>query len=287
MTTQTCLTAVQTCSLTTQTCRKVKEVYTITFGDVAENHVGMQKIGTISERGFDGPDLIRAADFLQKLGCEVELINLSPSGCAEDYPPAYILVARDAVNVLLNDEGAADKMYIEQSGLEYDSKAKMRGRVVNKKARFNLCFGNDHQDADYDNGKGTIYAFEEVPLLMKLREMLGEMLTNAKNLNAESNYYYDISTCGIGYHGDAERKKVIAVRLAGKKNDESVEPDSETSMPICYAWYKKFERVGEIIKIDLYHGDMYIMSEKATGYDWKKSSIYTLRHATGCDKYTS
>jgi len=262
------------------------EVYTITFGDVAENHAGMQKIGTVADQGFDGADLVRAADFLQKLGCDVELVSLQPSSYTENYPPAYILVARDAINVLLNDECAADKMYIEQSGLSYDSKAKMRGRVVNKKARFNLCFGDEHQEADYDNGKGTIFAFEEVPLLMKLREMLGEMLPNAKNLNAEGNYYYDVSACGIGYHGDAERKKVIAVRLTGKKDDDSVEPDSEISMPIYYAWYKKFERVSEKIKIDLYHGDMYIMSEKATGYDWKKSSIYTLRHATGCDKYT-
>jgi hypothetical protein len=28
------------------------------------------------------------------------------------------------------------------------------------------------------------------------------------------------------------------------------------------------------------------MSEKAGGSDWKKSNIHTLRHATGCDKYT-
>ena len=27
------------------------------------------------------------------------------------------------------------------------------------------------------------------------------------------------------------------------------------------------------------------MSEKATGNDWKKSSILTLRHAAGCQKY--
>ena len=34
------------------------------------------------------------------------------------------------------------------------------------------------------------------------------------------------------------------------------------------------------------HGDMYIMSEKATGFDWKSKSKYTLRHAAGCQKYT-
>jgi hypothetical protein len=27
------------------------------------------------------------------------------------------------------------------------------------------------------------------------------------------------------------------------------------------------------------------MSEKSTGFDWKKRSKYTLRHAAGCKKY--
>jgi len=30
---------------------------------------------------------------------------------------------------------------------------------------------------------------------------------------------------------------------------------------------------------------MYVMSEKAVGTDWKEKKIYTLRHATGCEKY--
>ena len=34
-------------------------------------------------------------------------------------------------------------------------------------------------------------------------------------------------------------------------------------------------------------GDIYIMSEKAVGSDWRKSSMYTLRHAAGCNKYLS
>jgi hypothetical protein len=29
------------------------------------------------------------------------------------------------------------------------------------------------------------------------------------------------------------------------------------------------------------------MSEKATGFDWKSKSKYTLRHAAGCEKYTN
>jgi hypothetical protein len=37
--------------------------------------------------------------------------------------------------------------------------------------------------------------------------------------------YYDNSKCGIGFHGDGERRKVIALRLGD-------------SLPICYQWFK-------------------------------------------------
>ena len=30
-------------------------------------------------------------------------------------------------------------------------------------------------------------------------------------------------------------------------------------------------------------GDVYIMSDKAVGFDWKRSSLLTLRHAAGKD----
>ena len=40
-----------------------------------------------------------------------------------------------------------------------------------------------------------------------------------------------------------------------------------------------------MIELNLNHGDIYIMSEKAVGYDWKMSSIYTLRHAAGSKSF--
>ena len=33
------------------------------------------------------------------------------------------------------------------------------------------------------------------------------------------------------------------------------------------------------------HGDVYIMSEKATGFDWKKRSRVRVVHGAGSDKY--
>ena len=100
--------------------------------------------------------------------------------------------------------------------------------------------------------------------------------TDDELLNGEANYYYDVSKCGIGYHGDGERKKVFAVRMG----------PTEGAMPLYYQWYHRSEKVGPRIQLDLCDGDMYMMSAKAVGFDWLKKNILTLRHATGCDKFT-
>ena len=88
----------------------------------------------------------------------------------------------------------------------------------------------------------------------------------------EGNLYYDKKKCGIGFHGDAERKRVIACSLGA-------------SRPIHWQWYLGANPIGDRIKFTLNSGDMYIMSEKASGYDFKRRNIKTLRHAAG-EKYT-
>jgi len=99
------------------------------------------------------------------------------------------------------------------------------------------------------------------------------LLEEKEPLKGEANYYYDVDNCGIGYHGDAERRKVVAFRMG-------------ETMPIHFQWYQKSLPVGENVKIMLEDGDMYIMSDKAVGTDWMKKKEGTLRHAAGCDKYT-
>jgi alkylated DNA repair dioxygenase AlkB len=167
-----------------------------------------------------------------------------------------------------------EEMQAELNELEWDTKAPMRGRVVNKRARFNLCFADHAQEPDYENYKGRIIPWEEAVLLGTLRnEIQTALMLNPNSLVAEGNLYYDPSKCGIGFHGDAERRLVVGVRIG--------EP-----MKLCYEWYHRFERIGERFEIELDGGDLYVMGDKAVGHDWKKSSILTLRHAAGCAKYT-
>ncbi|KAL9654561.1 hypothetical protein ABK040_006625 [Willaertia magna] len=249
--------------------------FTITFGDQAENHVGMQKIGNLSKSGFNLTDLQNIKEWFEKNEIECELLNLNDNlpddiKCKDE---AYVLVMRKGLNGILKDiQSNSDEFFKEQDDLDKDTKAYMYGRVVNKVARYNLCFGEESQEANYEEGKGSIIAFDTVPLLNHVKLKLIEICEKAEGLVAEGNYYYDISKCGIGFHGDAERMKVIGVRIG-------------ETLPLHYQWFQQSSPIGERVVINLGHGDMYIMSEKATGNDWKLKKIPTLRHAAGCKKY--
>lgn len=237
---------------------------TITFGDQGENHVGMEKIGQLADNGFDYDDLYKAKNIFDQENIATELYHLGEE--------AYILIARQAANHLVQPYTSND-LFLEQSSLDWDMKAKMYGRVVNKKARYNLCYANYDQEPNYEIGQGRVINFNSVPLLNQIKNKLPLYLgEKANNLIAEGNYYYDINKCGIGYHGDAERRKVIALRLGA-------------SMPLYYQWYYQSKPVGVRMDFMINDGDLYVMSEKAVGHDWKKRNTYTLRHAAGAESF--
>ncbi|BCS82804.1 hypothetical protein QLL95_gp0315 [Cotonvirus japonicus] len=253
----------------------MKGTFTITFGDQAENHVGMQKIGSCCNSGLSLEDFFAIRKCLSKREINCEIIDLNhviqKIGIYPD-EEAYLLIIRNGVNLLLEDEDANNNLFDELSNLSWDTKALMYGRVVNKNARYNLCFNDVGQKPNYELGQGTITAFKKVPLLSQLRECMINLITPINTLVAEGNYYYDTTKCGIGFHGDSERKIVIGVRIG-------------ESMKLVYQWYKESKPIGEIMTFNFNSGDIYIMSEKAVGTDWKCRSKYTLRHAAGCDKF--
>lgn len=252
------------------------QTFTITFGDQAENNVGMQKIGMLSSDGFTHEDLSKVYLWFEENGIGCELYNLKhlidTTIDTNKYDDAYILIVRNGLDTLLHPNTSED-FYLEQHNLEKDTKAYMYGRVVNKNARHNLCFGDISQEPNYEQKMGRIVSFDSVPLLNHLKHKFSELLGDkGKNLVAEGNYYYDINKCGIGFHGDVERRKVIGVRVGA-------------SLPLHFQWFHQNKPVGLRAEFMLNHGDIYFMSEKTTGNDWKKRSITTLRHAAGAKKY--
>lgn len=266
----------------------LNSVVTITLGDMAENHVGMNQIGNMVEpgQGFNINDLNEIKQRFDNLGIETELIDLSQHNInnqlnnqlnnQHNLPSAYILVIKNGVEAILNIESnmfCKNQMFTEHISLPVDKHAFMYGRVVNKKARWNLCFSNESSEPDYENKKGRIVNWLDIPITKVIYDNLETYFgPKALNLMGEGNYYYDIEQCGIGYHGDSERRKVIGIRLGA-------------NMPLFYQWFHRGESIGNRIEVNLKGGDIYIMSEKAVGTDWKKKTIYTLRHAAGCNKF--
>lgn len=276
------------------------QTMSLTFGDVAENHAGMEKIGIERDRGLTYDELTNIKNHFEQLGLTCELINLSSylptTDLNEDCQNyllskriktpvkedtlnntfelneieelnAYVLVVRNGLNTIVN----STELMNEHLELDTDKKAFMRGRVVNKLARWNLCYADYASEADYKNGKGTVVDFATVPLLSKLRNELGNIMGEiGQNLMCELNHYYDSSKCYIGYHGDTERRIVVCARLG-------------ESMKLRYCWYLRSKRISDLIEITLHDGDMYFMSDKAVGYNWKKRVYPTLRHAAGCE----
>lgn len=248
---------------------ELNKVYTITFGDVAENHAKMQKIGTLHDNGYSVEQLKYIQEKLTGYGLTTEMVDLN-LGFDITFQPAKVLVIRRGAQFILGEETAG--LIAENDALTMDKKALMKGKVVNKVARWNLCFADEDQEPNYEDGKGTVVSWKHLPRMSRIRQVISEW-TEDVLLNGEANYYYDISQCGIGFHGDGERRKVFAVRMG-------------ETMPIYFKWFQNSQPVGEPFEVVLNDGDMYIMSEKAVGFDWLKKKIPTLRHSTGCAKFT-
>ena len=251
-------------------------VVTITFGDCAENHVGMQKLGKLSSEGMSVDDLGKTQQIFEEKGFKCEKIDLVETANISHIRPraqeAEVLIIREGYKALLGDV-SLEELNEEVLTHDWDKHAWMKGRVVNKKARYNLIFAEEEQEPDYENKKGRVVKYEDVPNIKKIREKLPEYFgKKADGLYAEGNYYYDMKNTYIGFHGDAERKIVVAMRLGN------------VCMPFHYQWFQKSYPIGNRIITQLNPGDIYVMSEKAVGTDWMKKTIPTLRHATAMNE---
>jgi hypothetical protein len=264
-----------------------KYTYSITFGDRSESHAGMQIIGDWAKRGLNLKDLKNAQKWFEEKNCKTKLIHLNELLDEDDInflnedgvknvEDAYFLIIRKGLEVICD----ADAFAKEQKDLEKDTKAFMRGRVVNKHARSNLCFANKDQEADFENKKGTIIAFKHVPELFKVKQSFPDIFGRDPEIhNAEGNYYKNDITKNDGpkskndngyitLHTDLERKVVVCIRLF-------------QSLPLYYQWFYKSKIIGNRLKVNLHHTDIYIMSAKAVGTDGKLRNTPTLRHAAG------
>jgi hypothetical protein len=259
--------------------KDVHPVYSITFGDAAENGPGMETLGKMSSVGFTCDDIAKAAEEAKKQGLETRIIDLAdylPESVTSE--PASLLVIKKFVTV----GKMLDATEEELKNLEWDKKAYFTtptnsgAHVKWKRARHNICIADISQEPEYELKRGRVVPFSSTPSLSSIRKDISTLFKDkGHNLIAEGNKYYDPTRCGISWHGDRKRKKVFMVRVGG------CEP-----MPFFVRWYRENKVVGKELSILLESGDALVFSEKMVGGDWKNSSKLTLRHSAGCTKFT-
>jgi hypothetical protein len=291
----------------------------LTCAPGGENNRGMEIIGRmpIKGEGFTAKDIEGLGPYfkdktklwMDKYGVDpvavLDLNVLSLNQIVDDLPDedqARVLILRDYISNWHGGHGSDIEIYKEIAPIRWDAEyldpnkyrteivdgkeVKVRGKRMNKLARTNLCFVPDREQGPaVFEGKGTIYDLKKMKFLNAAIERLRDDI--AKGLIAigsktkvvinvvEGNRYYDLKKTGIGFHGDTERVVVICLSIGC------------WNYPLRWQWFHDGMPVGKPIDIRLNSGDVYIMSEKSVGADWKKSSLYTLRHAAGADKYRS
>jgi len=221
------------------------------------------------------------ADVVKGHGFTTQVYNLTgalPMAYMDGNDASIMLVKNGAELFLNEDEGevtsAADSLFNEQQELDYDTKFynTRQRKTLNKRARYNTTFGECDIKHNDDYSIPTCHAFP--PLLSKFRSGLSKLLgPKADDLKAEGNFYFEPKS-GIGYHGDEERKVVICLSLGSTSTirfNWRLPGTSEHTLPPT--------------SITCEHGDVYIMSEKATGWDWKMRSKVRVVHGAGSAKY--
>ena len=245
---------------------------THTFSECVENHAGMQTIGEKRAVGLSEETLAAGAARWDEDPSRARSVTHE---LKQDGERASVVVFPGGVDGLLG-EGAADALLEESLAQPFDRQfLNTRRRVVQTKhGRHNNCYADAAQEPDVAQGKGTVIAFDTCPRISSLREALPRVLGDeVQGLLAETNKYYDVSQSkvGIGFHGDTERSVVVGVRLG----------EGSASMPLRFQWYRRSKAISKERVVPLRHGDIYVMSHKATGHDWLRRKGATLRHGAG------
>ncbi len=226
---------------------------------------------SMSDRGYSYEELKVVRD---KFGDNAYIVNLAELGkdLKVKLPEAYLLIISNPFPIMANNLYRTLTTPEEYGGVNWDTRYLDKdGTVKNKHSRWNLTFqdlGTQFKiEPDFSIGRETKYnykAFKDIADLLSIVSTFPE----SNGLDIYANYYHNSSKCYIGFHGDTERRKAIGYRLGD-------------TFPLYFQWYHKGNKITPYVKFDLQHGDLYMMSENATGTNYRDWNSYTLRHAAG------
>lgn len=263
---------------------------TCTFADNGENNAGGQHVGTMggAELAHSPAELEAMCTELVEKGVDAKVYKFhelveAPS-TLPSMPEATVLVIKR--HDWLVSKTDVDSIEKDLWKTPIDTMA-MHGRganraLKNKNARHNNCMTDAAvrppsiaAKEDYENGAGSVVDLQTIPKLATLRDRLAKLVKRDLPV-IENNFYYEIGRrCGIGWHGDAERRITVLMRFG----------EASKKMPLKFQCFYNYKPVGDICEFHLESGDIVVMSKVANGQDWMDPPRlrWTMRHATGIE----
>lgn len=178
----------------------------LTFANRGENEKGMQIIG-------GSPSRLVSMKMLREIQIqwegESELHDLSAlvdTELVEEHSGrgAGILVLRRFAQTLIGEDAPAQiehELELQKKNGKIDTQALMRGQVKNKNARHNNVMAHFDQEPDHPSGKGTVVKIKDYPFINELTSHAGVWMQQDWPLICEQNRYFNVKSCGIGWHG--------------------------------------------------------------------------------------
>lgn len=252
------------------------ERFSLTMAPGGENHVGGQFLGVDPKetKGLSVSQIKKLRSFFSE-NYKVEYLDLGKeAGLGEEFHnKAAVLIVREYVNLKKTQDIYEELIEDKWDAFFYSTRAKT---VQNKRARHNLCYQRGKsQEPDYPERKGRIVDLTSKSTLCKVVDKIESSVQCQLGKDkyfikvVEGNRYYNLKTCGIGFHGDTERKVVTCLTIGCD------------DFPMTWKWFQYCKVIGDSVNIKINNGDLYFMSEKAVGTDWKQRNIPTIRHAAG------
>uniref|UniRef100_A0A6C0BD42 Uncharacterized protein n=1 Tax=viral metagenome TaxID=1070528 RepID=A0A6C0BD42_9ZZZZ len=253
---------------------KMESSFTLTFSDCIKSYLGSEVIGQKSSTGISNENILLIYQMFPN-NCEIYNLKDMLPPTIRDFPDVLVLVIRNFINdisnellkVLTSNESLNDK-YI--TGISWD-RFKYRGiNLVETKQKYNLIFcdlqDGYKRDSDIINGVATIYNSLRIQPLNYLENFIQSIIPGRYFI--EGNCYYDNKKCYTSMCRDKERKKAIGIRLG-------------CDFPLNFRWYHGTIQCSSTKSIILKHGDIFIMSELATGNMKEKITKLYLKHSEG------
>lgn len=178
----------------------------LTFANRGENEKGMEIIGGPPSK-LVNMDILKAAK-MQWTG-EAELYDLSAMVDQDLVSKnsgggSGILVLRQFAQRLLGEDAPdhiEHELEVQKHNGKIDTKALIRGQVKNKNARHNNVMAHFDQASEHAAGKGTVVKIKDYPFINALTSHAAMWMQQDNPLICEQNRYFDVKSCGIGWHG--------------------------------------------------------------------------------------